>query len=201
MPKEPPRILAVNPGSRYIGIAAFRGPELLDWGVKVVSGKTPSGKLGSVRAILPRLRRAIRSRRAGHQAAPPQPQFPPPQRTGRARSKPSARRRGIKVYQYSIQDLKDALCPAGRANKRKLAEAPGHHLSGPGPRTPAGKAAPQPLPHPDVRSGCPGGRVLPANRKQLASGGRGSQERIPCAGKEICQKPIHVSLPSTPAQG
>ena len=52
MPKKPPRILAVNPGSRYIGIAVFRGPELLDWGVKVVAGKTPSGKLGSVRAIL-----------------------------------------------------------------------------------------------------------------------------------------------------
>ena len=52
MPKEPPRILAVNPGSRYMGIAAFRGPELLDWGVKVVRGKTPQEKLAGVRIIL-----------------------------------------------------------------------------------------------------------------------------------------------------
>ena len=45
MPKESPRILAVNPGSRYIGFAAFRGPELLDWGVRVISAKTPRGRV------------------------------------------------------------------------------------------------------------------------------------------------------------
>src|SRR4029077_4239748 len=43
MPKESPRILAVNPGTRYIGFAAFRGPELLDWGVRVISAKTQRG--------------------------------------------------------------------------------------------------------------------------------------------------------------
>ena len=121
MPKKPPRILAVNPGSRYIGIAVFRGPELLDWGVKVVSGKTPSSKLGSVRAILrdclqrydpdvlsiKRLHRSRSSRRLN-------------ELTKKIRQ--LCRRRGIKVYQYSIQDLEGALCPAGRANKRKLAE-------------------------------------------------------------------------------
>ena len=32
------------------------------------------------------------------------------------------RRQGIKIYQYSIQDLKGSLCPAERVNKRKLAE-------------------------------------------------------------------------------
>jgi Holliday junction resolvasome RuvABC endonuclease subunit len=121
MPKTPPRILAVNPGSRYIGIAVFRGFELSDWGVKVVSGKTPSGKLASVRAILrdcverydpdvlaiKRLHRSRSSRRLNDLVKT---------------IKQLCRRRGIKIYQYSIQDVKGALCPPGRANKRKLAE-------------------------------------------------------------------------------
>ena len=122
MPKKPPRILAVNPGSRYIGIAVFRGPELLDWGVKVVGGKTPSGKLGCVRAIL---RDCVERY---------DPDVLSIKRLHRSRSSPRlrdltrklialSRRRGIKVYQYSIRDLECALCPAGRANKRKLAEA------------------------------------------------------------------------------
>ena len=121
MPKNPPRILAVNPGSRYISIAVFRGPELLDWAVKVVSGRTPSGKLESVRAILrdcvdrydpdvlsiKQLHRSRSSRRLNDLVKT---------------IKQLCRRRGLKVYQYSIQDLEGVLCPAGRANKRKLAE-------------------------------------------------------------------------------
>ncbi len=120
MPKEPPRILAVNPGSRYLGIAAFRGPELLDWGVKVITGKTPTEKLKTARQILASLigqyrpdvlavKRLHRSRSS-------------PQLNGLVRQiKTLARRRGIRVREYSIQDVKDALCPDTRANKRRLA--------------------------------------------------------------------------------
>src|ERR1043165_1621744 len=45
MPKDSPTILAVNPGSRYMGFAAFRGPELLDWGVRVITAQTPRGRV------------------------------------------------------------------------------------------------------------------------------------------------------------
>ena len=54
MPKAEPRILAINPGSRYLGMAAFRGPELLDWRVKETSGKGPRPKLETTRIIVRR---------------------------------------------------------------------------------------------------------------------------------------------------
>ena len=38
-------ILAINPGTRYIGLAVFQGPDLTYWGVKVMKGKWSSGKL------------------------------------------------------------------------------------------------------------------------------------------------------------
>jgi Holliday junction resolvasome RuvABC endonuclease subunit len=121
MQKEPPRILAVNPGSRYLGVAAFRGPEILDWGVKVVIGKTPDRKLQAARKILvaligqyrpdvlaiKRLHRSRSSRQLDELAA---------------QLKTLAKRRGIKVQEYSIQDVKDSLFPDIKANKRKLAE-------------------------------------------------------------------------------
>jgi Holliday junction resolvasome RuvABC endonuclease subunit len=121
MQKEPPRILAVNPGSRYIGIAAFRGPEILDWGVKVVIGKTPAGKLQAARKILIALIEQYR------------PDVLAIKRLHCSRSsrqlnalageiKNLAKRRGIKVREYSIQDVKTSLCPNIKSNKRKLGE-------------------------------------------------------------------------------
>src|SRR5262245_41070159 len=52
MQKEPPIILAVNPGSRYIGYSAFLGPEIIDWGVRVIRSKTPRGTFRAAGAIL-----------------------------------------------------------------------------------------------------------------------------------------------------
>lgn len=39
MPTSHPTILAINPGSRYLGIAVFKGSDLIDWGIKVMEGK------------------------------------------------------------------------------------------------------------------------------------------------------------------
>lgn len=38
------KILAINPGTRYMGFAVFYGPELRDWGTKVVKGKWSAKK-------------------------------------------------------------------------------------------------------------------------------------------------------------
>jgi Holliday junction resolvasome RuvABC endonuclease subunit len=121
MPKKPLIILAVNPGTRYLGFSAFRGPELLDWGVKVVSGKTRSRKLGSIQVILHDCLQLY----APDALAIKQLH---PSRSSQGLNelvkqiKAFSRRRGLKVYQYSIQDIKDTLCPKMKTNKRKLAE-------------------------------------------------------------------------------
>jgi Holliday junction resolvasome RuvABC endonuclease subunit len=120
MPKESPTILAINPGSRYLGFAAFRGPELLDWGVRVVSAATPRGGARVAGRILTE---AIERFRPDTLAI---------KRLHSSRSsttldrltdsiKQLSRRRKLTLRQYSIAELKNALCSDARANKRQLA--------------------------------------------------------------------------------
>ncbi len=122
MPKELPKILAFNPGSRYIGFAAFRGPELLDWGVRVISAKTPRGNVRVAGQIVKESVERF------------QPDTLAVKRLHSSRSSPSldrladsvwelARRRKLTVHQYSITQLKYVLCPGAKGNKRRLAAA------------------------------------------------------------------------------
>lgn len=46
------RILAVNPGSRYLGIAVFHSTELVDWGVRSMRENLSSRKSGRIKSIL-----------------------------------------------------------------------------------------------------------------------------------------------------
>src|SRR5262245_50346560 len=120
MPKEPPRILAVNPGSRYLGFAAFRGPELLDWGVRVITPATPRGHVRVagriVREAMDRFQPDALAVKRLHA-----------RRTSRTLNRLTnsfgdlARQRKIKVHYFSIQDLKAALCSEAKGNKRFLA--------------------------------------------------------------------------------
>lgn len=120
MPKEPPKILAVNQGSHFIGFAAFRGPELLDWGVRANTATTPRG---SVRVANQILREAIERF---------QPDTLVMKRLHSNRTSPAldrlsdsirelSRRRRISVQEYSITELKYVLCSGANGNKRRLA--------------------------------------------------------------------------------
>ena len=46
------RTLALNPGSRYVGIAVFHGLELVDWAVRSVREKSPEARLDQMKSIL-----------------------------------------------------------------------------------------------------------------------------------------------------
>jgi Holliday junction resolvasome RuvABC endonuclease subunit len=122
MPKESPRILAINPGSRYVGFAAFRGADLLDWGVRVISAKTPRGRVRVSGQILKEAMGRF------------QPDTLAVKRLHSSRTSPCldrltdsirevARRRKLVLQQYSIQELKYVLCSGVKANKRRLAAA------------------------------------------------------------------------------
>lgn len=52
MQKEIPKILAINPGSRYVGIALFYGAELREWAVKTLGGDTLAERIERMRKIL-----------------------------------------------------------------------------------------------------------------------------------------------------
>jgi Holliday junction resolvasome RuvABC endonuclease subunit len=120
MPKELPRILAVNPGSRYIGFAAIRGSELLDWGVRVISAKTPRGR---VRVASQIIKDAIERFQPDTLAV----KRLHPSRTSTSLDrltdsiKKLSRLRKLKLHQYSITALKYVLCSGAKGNKRQLA--------------------------------------------------------------------------------
>lgn len=46
------RILGINPGTRYLGLAVFNDSELLDWRVKTFTGKWTKEKAGRILEII-----------------------------------------------------------------------------------------------------------------------------------------------------
>lgn len=120
MPKQPLRILAINPGSRYLGIAVFRGPELLDWGVKIVGSRTPVEKRVAIRGILAdfveQYRPNILAIKKLHGS-----------RSSRCLNEivrqieAVCSQRRIKIRRYAIGEIKELLCPNRKINKRALA--------------------------------------------------------------------------------
>lgn len=121
MPKRITKIIAINPGTRYLGIAVFEGPELLDWRVKVIKGKWSKDKqqktLVIVRTLIERyqpdvlaIKKLHRSRSSGNlnQLV--------------SRIKQLSKRKNLKVCQYSIKDLEAFFFGEAKANKNKLAE-------------------------------------------------------------------------------
>jgi len=115
------KILAINPGTRYLGIAVFEGPELLDWQVKVINGKWSKGKqqkiLVIVRTFIERYQPDILAIKKLHHS----------RSSGNlnqlvSRIKQHSKRKGLKVYQYAIKDLEAFFFGEAKADKNKLAE-------------------------------------------------------------------------------
>jgi Holliday junction resolvasome RuvABC endonuclease subunit len=117
----PQRILAINPGTKYLGIAIFSGAELLNWEVKVIKGRWSKEKLKKVKEILTEISDTyqfnVLSIKRLHSS-----------RTSlnlkllALRIKDFARKRGMKVYQYSIEEVKNFFSPENKMNKKGLAE-------------------------------------------------------------------------------
>jgi Holliday junction resolvasome RuvABC endonuclease subunit len=122
MPKTHLTIIGINPGTRYLGIAVFQGTELMDWRVKTFKGKWSKGKMekiiGAILEIIElyepdalAVKKLHPSRRSENLARLT------------IKIKELARRKGLRVYQYSIKDLEDFFVENEKLNKRNLAEA------------------------------------------------------------------------------
>jgi len=115
-------ILAINPGSRYLGISFFYGYALRDWQIKNVRGCSEKQRFAKARDIILRLierhnpdvvvvkklypsRASIYLKKLGKQI------------------EQSALRRKIRVYSYSINQVKDFFLNDKPKNKVRLAEA------------------------------------------------------------------------------
>ncbi len=113
------RILAINPGSRYLGIAVFDGAELYDWAVKVVGGENLAGKRSSVRKLISeQISRYGVNTLALKEVHPARSSYSLLEIVSEVKT--LARLQRLAVRMFSIQETKRHLLSSGTGNKRLL---------------------------------------------------------------------------------
>ncbi len=115
------RVLAINPGSRYMGLAIFYGPELREWCVKTTGTEGGSKRQEMIRTtientierfdidvvVVKKLHASRSSRFLGDV---------------RKQMHHLGTRKNMPMSEYSIQDLKQFFDPYQTKNKRQLME-------------------------------------------------------------------------------
>lgn len=114
-------ILAINPGTKYLGIAVFEDSDLRDWGIKVIPGKWTKSKMIKIQAVITDLIFQY------HPDTIALKSIHPSRRSGNLNALLSeirniAKRKGIGIEEYSIEDLKSFYSPEEKINKRQMAE-------------------------------------------------------------------------------
>lgn len=121
MLKEPLRILGINPGTRYLGLAVFQDWTLLEWRICTFAGKWSVKKLNR---IIQCIREHIDLHRINlvvikkHHSAHSSPRI----EVINSKIRNLARRNGIKTLQPSIKEVEKIILPGGRRSKMTLAE-------------------------------------------------------------------------------
>jgi hypothetical protein len=121
MAKKPLKILAINPGSKYFGIAFFKKSNLQYWGIKVFKGKHSEKKTTKIKMVLSDFinrygPNVLVIKRLHHS------------RTSKnlnqvvMKIKELSRRKGLRVCRYSLKDLKDYFSLGIKISKREMAE-------------------------------------------------------------------------------
>jgi len=121
MELNPKVIIAINPGTRYLGLAIFSDTELCEARVKGIKGVWSNSKLKHILQIITRYLNIY------HPGVLAIKKLHPARASGHLNSLfqailDLANSNRMKVYQYSIKDLKTYFCPEKRINKKKLAE-------------------------------------------------------------------------------
>jgi len=121
MPRRAIKILGINPGTRYLGVAVFEEAELLDWGVKVIKGRWSKAKMDKALLIVSELIKQHEPRvLAIKKLRPSRTSLHLARLADRIRQ--LSRRKGLKVRRYSIGELEAFFSPEERINKMGLAE-------------------------------------------------------------------------------
>lgn len=121
MVKEPLKVIGINPGTRYLGIAILYGQELMDWRIKVLNGKWSREKLKKVTEIISELvdqyepsvlviKKLHLSRRTENLLRLTD------------KIKEVAKYKKMKVYQYSIKEIEGNFIDGKKLNRRNLIE-------------------------------------------------------------------------------
>jgi acid stress-induced BolA-like protein IbaG/YrbA len=114
MQREQLNILAINPGSRYLGIAVFMGTELRDWAVRLVRREKIQSLISEyidqydIHAVALKKLHPSRTSPALRQLV--------------SLVKRIAKKHGLTLREYSIDEVERALLAQKRQNKRLLME-------------------------------------------------------------------------------
>src|SRR5664280_250930 len=106
MENAKPIILAINPGTRYMGTAVLQGHDLIDWGVKILEGKWSPDKLAKALAVVSALI-------SDYHPNVLVMKTPHPSRTSDhlndlcRQIAALAKKQGMDVQQYGVEDIKD----------------------------------------------------------------------------------------------
>lgn len=116
-----PTVIAINPGSRYLAIAILDSVILRVWRLKSIQGKNGKKKLEKVKHIIAGF---IEAYRPSYLAIK---KLHPSRSSARLNYLTSfikgfCQKRRIKVFSYSIQELKCCLAKGSRINKKDLAQ-------------------------------------------------------------------------------
>ena len=121
MTRKPLKIIGINPGTRYLGVAVFQETELLDWRIKVFKGKWSKEKMRKILEILNEYAQLYGINTISLKKLHPS-------RSSKnlkllvSRIKALAKRNRIKVHQYSIKELEKFFLNDERLNKKNLSE-------------------------------------------------------------------------------
>jgi RNase H-fold protein (predicted Holliday junction resolvase) len=121
MLKKTLRIIGINPGTRYLGLAIFQDWNLVDWRIRTLDGKWSSKKiektirtineyieLYNLKAVVLKKLHPARSSKNLRKLVD--------------RIKSLAARKRIRIFQYSIKELEAIFLAEERHNKKSLAQ-------------------------------------------------------------------------------
>lgn len=121
MPSNRLTILAINPGTRYIGFAVLRGTVLVDWGVSGLSGSLSDDKakraLSLVANLITENRPSVLVLKTLHPSRRSAHLYRLWQGVQRL-----AQSDGLDLRYYSIHELEACFSPTSRINRNRLAE-------------------------------------------------------------------------------
>jgi Holliday junction resolvasome RuvABC endonuclease subunit len=121
MTNHPPTVLAVNPGSRYLGLALFRGQELIDWGIRVIKKRNLEDKLELAKSV-------VSAMITQHEVKIMAIKQLHPCRTSVNLDRLAvaitalASSKGLRIYQYPLEQVETAICGSEKVSKGKLAK-------------------------------------------------------------------------------
>ena len=122
MNRRPLKIIGINPGTRYLGIAVLDGSELLDWKIKTLEGRWSEEKIkkaiGVVSELIERYELDVLAIKKLH----------PSRRTENLlrltnKIKEFARRKKIRVCQFALKEIEKLFIEDKKLNRQNLMEA------------------------------------------------------------------------------